>query len=94
MPRNGHVEVTATRDKQRVVVRVIDDGPGIPPDVQSRMFDLFFTTKPVGKGTGIGLDLVRRLLIHNNATIEVDSIPGRTEFRVLLPSADDVGGRP
>ena len=93
-PRNGHVEVTATRDKQRVVVRVIDDGPGIPPDVQSRMFDLFFTTKPVGKGTGIGLDLVRRLLIHNNATIEVDSIPGRTEFRVLLPSADDVGGRP
>lgn len=93
-PQNGHVEVTATRDKQRVVVRVIDDGPGIPPDVKSRMFDLFFTTKPVGKGTGIGLDLVRRLLIHNNAPIEVDSIPGRTEFRVLLPSADDVGGRP
>ena len=76
------------------MVRVIDDGPGIPPDVQSRMFDLFFTTKPVGKGTGIGLDLVRRLLIHNNATIEVDSISGRTEFRVRLPSADDVGGRP
>lgn len=93
-PQDGHVEVTATRDKQRVVVRVIDDGPGIPPDVKSRMFDLFFTTKPVGKGTGIGLDLVRRLLIHNNATIEVDSIPGRTEFRVFLPSVDEVGGRP
>ncbi len=93
-PEGGHVEVSATRDKQRVVVRVIDDGPGIPPDVKSRIFDLFFTTKPVGKGTGIGLDLVRRLLLHNNAPIEVDSIPGRTEFRVLLPSADDVGGRP
>ncbi len=93
-PKNGHVEVTAMRDKQRVVVRVVDDGPGIPPDVKSRMFDLFFTTKPVGKGTGIGLDLVRRLLAHNNAQIEVDSIPGRTEFRVLLPSVDDVGGRP
>ncbi|MEQ1727898.1 MAG: HAMP domain-containing sensor histidine kinase, partial [Vicinamibacterales bacterium] len=93
-PQDGHVEVTATRDKQRVVVRVIDDGPGIPPDVKSRMFDLFFTTKPVGKGTGIGLDLVRRLLAHNNAHIEVDSIPGRTEFRVLLRSVNDDGGRP
>jgi len=93
-PQNGHVEVTATHDKQRVVVRVIDDGPGIPPEVKTRMFDLFFTTKPVGKGTGIGLDLVRRLLRHNNAHIEVDSIPGRTEFRVLLPSVDDGGGRP
>ena len=92
-PQNGRVEVTATRDKQRTVVRVIDNGPGIPADVKSRMFDLFFTTKPVGKGTGIGLDLVRRLLIHNNAQIEVDSIPGRTEFRVFLPSAEAVGGR-
>ncbi len=93
-PQDGHVEVTATRDKQRVLVRVIDDGPGIPPEVKTRMFDLFFTTKPVGKGTGIGLDLVRRLLRHNNAHVEVDSIPGRTEFRVFLPSVDDGGGRP
>ncbi len=87
-PQGGHVEVTARGEKQRVVVRVIDNGPGIPPDVKSRIFDPFFTTKPVGKGTGIGLDLVRRLLVHNEAQIEVDSSPGRTEFRVLLPSLD------
>jgi signal transduction histidine kinase len=94
VPEGGHIEVTASRDKQRVVVRVIDDGPGIPPDVKARMFDPFFTTKPVGKGTGLGLDIVRRLLGHNNAQIEVDSLPGRTEFRVLLPSVDEVGGQP
>ncbi len=93
-PQNGHIDVIATRDTHRVVVRVIDDGPGIPPDVKTRMFDPFFTTKPVGKGTGLGLDIVRRLLAHNHAHIEVDSIPGRTEFRVLLPSVDDIGGRP
>lgn len=93
VPQGGHVDVTAARDKQRVVVRVIDDGSGIPADVKARMFDPFFTTKPVGKGTGLGLDIVRKLLTHNNAQIEVDSIPGRTEFRVLLPTVEGVGGR-
>jgi signal transduction histidine kinase len=73
------------------VVRVVDNGPGIPPDVRSRMFDPFFTTKPVGKGTGLGLDIVRRLLAHNDADIEVESVPGRTEFRVSLPVADANG---
>ena len=53
------------------------------------MFDPFFTTKPVGKGTGLGLDIVRRLLTHNDAEIEVESVPGRTEFCVALPLADD-----
>ncbi len=91
--QGGRVQVTAKREKQRVVVRIIDDGPGIPPDVKTRMFDPFFTTKPVGQGTGLGLDIVRRLLTHNEAQIEVDSMPGRTEFRVFLPDADRAGGR-
>ncbi len=52
------------------------------------MFEPFFTTKQVGKGTGLGLDIVRRLVSHNDAEIEVDSAPGRTEFRVSLPVAD------
>ena len=81
----GHVEVTARKDRDRVVVCVADDGPGIPPAVLSRIFDPFFTTKPVGEGTGLGLDIVRRLLAHNDAEIEVASLPGRTEFRVSLP---------
>ena len=55
------------------------------------MFEPFFTTKPVGKGTGLGLDIVRRLLTHNDADIDVESVPGRTEFRVSLPLADANG---
>ena len=87
VPTSGRVDVTAKRERQRVVVRIVDNGPGIPPDVRERMFEPFFTTKPVGKGTGLGLDIVQRLLSHNDADIEVDSAPGRTEFRVSLPLA-------
>ena len=75
-------------ERQRVVVRVVDNGPGIPAEVRERMFEPFFTTKPVGKGTGLGLDIVRRLVSHNDAEIEVETTPGRTEFRVSLPIAD------
>jgi signal transduction histidine kinase len=82
---NGRVMVTARPEGARVVVRVTDDGPGIPAEVKSRMFDPFFTTKPVGKGTGLGLDIVRRLVDRNDGSIEVESEPGRTEFRVALP---------
>ena len=78
-------------ERQRVVVRVVDNGPGIPPEVRGRMFEPFFTTKAVGKGTGLGLDIVRRLLTHNDADIDVESVPGRTEFRVSLPLADANG---
>ncbi len=88
VPASGRIDVTATRERQQVVVRVIDNGPGIPPDVRDHMFEPFFTTKPVGKGTGLGLDIVRRLISHNDAEIEVESAPGRTEFRVALPIAD------
>jgi signal transduction histidine kinase len=84
----GRVKVTASAEGARVVVRVRDDGPGIPAELTSRIFDPFFTTKPVGKGTGLGLDIVRRLVDRNDGQIEVESEPGRTEFRVSLPVAD------
>jgi signal transduction histidine kinase len=83
----GRVTVTGRMENGKVVVRVTDNGSGIPAAVKSRIFDPFFTTKPVGKGTGLGLDIVRRLVDRNNGSIEVDSEPGRTEFRVTLPVA-------
>ncbi len=83
----GRVDVRAGREGGRVVVRVVDDGPGIPEPIRQRIFDPFFTTKPMGQGTGLGLDIVRRLARHNDADIDVDSRPGRTEFRVALPPA-------
>ncbi len=88
IPDGGRVEVRANRGGQAVVVRVIDNGPGIPAPIRERIFDPFFTTKPMGQGTGLGLDIVRRLVRHNESTIEVESRPGRTEFRVTLPIAE------
>ena len=83
--QNGHVEASAVREGNHVVVRVIDNGSGIPQEIRDRIFDPFFTTKPVGSGTGLGLDIVRKLIRRHNGEIEVDSIPGRTEFRIRLP---------
>jgi signal transduction histidine kinase len=85
---SGHVEVTASHEDGSVVVRVVDDGPGIPPEVRERIFDAFFTTKPVGSGLGLGLDVVRRLVLHNDGGIKVLSDPGHTEFQVTLPLVD------
>jgi len=87
--QGGRVMVTARTEGHKVVVSVIDDGPGIPADVKNRIFDPFFTTKPIGKGTGLGLDIVRRLVHQNDGLIDVESVPGRTEFRVALPVVGD-----
>ena len=91
-PQGGRVDISAARDQDRVIVRVIDNGPGIPAAVRDRLFEPFFTTKPVGKGTGLGLDIVRRLVRHNDAEIAFESAPGRTEFRVFLPLAEEPTG--
>jgi signal transduction histidine kinase len=81
----GIVEVSARRQDSTVVVRVVDDGPGIPPEVRERIFEPFFTTKPQGDGTGLGLAIVRSLVNQHEGEIEVESQAGRTEFRVTLP---------
>jgi signal transduction histidine kinase len=88
----GSVELSANRERDSVVVCVTDNGPGIPEGIRDRIFDPFFTTKPVGKGTGLGLDIVRRLVQRHNGQIELDSRPGKTEFRVTLPIAETVKG--
>jgi signal transduction histidine kinase len=88
VPQGGRVEVKAIRERDRVVVSIIDNGTGITPEVREHMFEPFFTTKPIGEGTGLGLDIVRRLVLHNEASIDVASEPGRTQFRVSLPLAD------
>ena len=90
-PESGHVAVTAARELNFVVVRIVDDGHGIPAEIRDRIFDPFFTTKPVGQGTGLGLEIARRLMRRNEGDIEVDSRPGRTEFRVSVPMAMEGG---
>jgi signal transduction histidine kinase len=93
IPKSGRVEVLAGRERDTVVVSIVDDGPGIRVENRDRIFDPFFTTKPMGQGTGLGLDIVRRLVRHNDGSIAFESRPGRTEFRVTLPiAAEDAGG--
>lgn len=87
VPPSGTVAVTASADGQTIVVRVIDDGPGIPAEVKGRIFDPFFTTKKIGEGTGLGLDIVKRIVQKHRGTIAVESKPGRTQFVVALPVA-------
>jgi signal transduction histidine kinase len=84
-PESGRVGVRAAREGDHLVVSVSDDGHGIPPDVAGKIFDPFFTTKDVGEGSGLGLDIVRRIVQLHNGQIDFDSRPGRTEFRVRLP---------
>ena len=79
------VSISASRKGADVIVRVTDDGKGIPEDVKKRIFDPFFTTKPQGLGTGLGLDTARRLITQHRGSIAVDSRPGHTEFTVCLP---------
>jgi signal transduction histidine kinase len=84
-PTGGHIEVVAIHEGPDVFVSVIDDGPGIPSEIREQIFDPFFTTKRIGEGTGLGLDIVRRVVHAHNGDVTVDSNPGRTAFRVRLP---------
>lgn len=82
----GHLWIRTLLDGEYILVEVADDGAGIPPHVRSRIFDQFFTTKDVGKGTGLGLDIARRIVVEQHqGKINVESKPGDTRFQVRLP---------
>ncbi len=85
LPQNGKLTIGTGFDSKNVYVFIIDNGEGIPQEIVSRIFDPFFTTKKVGEGTGIGLDIVNRIIKHHNGEIRVLSDPGRTEFTVCIP---------
>ena len=83
---SGTITIATRRDGDCAVVEVADDGPGVDPDVRERIFEAFVTTKAVGEGTGMGLDVARRIVVdRHDGSIGVDSEPGRTTFTVRLP---------
>lgn len=87
--RPGEVRVSTELRGQSVVVRIADDGPGIPSDVVEHIFDPFFTTKPVGQGTGLGLSVAHTVVTGLGGNISVDTALGiGTVFRVALPTTE------
>jgi signal transduction histidine kinase len=72
-------------EPEDVLVEIRDSGPGIPAEIRGKIFEPFFTTKSVGEGTGLGLDIVARIVRSHRGNIRVDSRPGRTSFQVRLP---------
>jgi signal transduction histidine kinase len=88
MDHKGTLTVGLHRDGDDVLVSVADTGCGIPEDIRARIFDAFFTTKPAGEGTGLGLDIVRKIIEKHQGRIEVESEVGRgSTFTVRLPIA-------
>jgi PAS domain S-box-containing protein len=82
----GEIQVATSEVDDAVVVSVSDDGCGIPVDLAGRIFDPFYTTKPVGEGTGLGLGIARDIVQRHGGEIDVESTPGEgTEFSVRLP---------
>jgi signal transduction histidine kinase len=87
-PGQGHVFVRGWVEDSDVLISVGDDGPGICPEDQSRLFTPFFTTKDAGRGMGMGLTIARRCIVAAGGTISVKSQPGvGTEFLIRLPQA-------
>lgn len=82
----GKICIGTSLDHDQVVVEIVDNGPGIPKEVQSRLFEPFFTTKSVGTGTGLGLVISNRIVgDRHGGEIEFESKPGETRFKVRLP---------
>jgi signal transduction histidine kinase len=87
MDGSGTLRVATRAEGNDVVIEIGDTGPGMPPQVAARAFEAFYTTKDVGKGTGLGLDIARRIVVERHAgTITIDSQPGETVLRVRLPN--------
>jgi len=85
MKNKGTLRLRALREGDEVLVEIGDNGCGIPKEIQSRIYEPFFTTKGVGDGTGLGLDAVHRLIRKMRGTITFTSVPGDTRFQVRLP---------
>lgn len=88
MKEKGILEIKTSQFDNSLKVEITDSGAGIPIEIQSRIFEPFFTTKAVGKGTGLGLDAVRRIVENRHkGAISLESQPGKTTFKICLPIA-------
>ena len=85
MDKGGQLTIKTFSERKNYCITIEDTGHGIPEDVLNRIFEPFFTTKGIGEGTGMGLDIVQRLITEHGGKIEVESQPGNTVFKISLP---------
>jgi PAS domain S-box-containing protein len=85
MNNRGKLTIDLQALDRQVKISITDSGSGIPEEIKAKIFDPFFTTKPRGEGSGLGLDIVRKIVNKHQGKIEFESIPGKTTFNVFLP---------
>lgn len=85
MDYKGRLEIDVAQEEDHIVVSITDSGGGVPPEIRERIFEPFFTTKPAGEGSGLGLDIVLKIIEKHQGRIDLESRPGRTTFTVRLP---------
>jgi len=89
----GRIAIRVYSTASAVLVEFEDNGPGVPPDIQQRIFEPFFTTKKRGEGTGLGLDICKRIVEEKHqGELSLESVPGQTIFRIRLPLAHNQAG--
>ncbi|MEM7762422.1 MAG: ATP-binding protein, partial [Cyanobacteria bacterium P01_A01_bin.40] len=89
MEEVGTLTITAEQIGDRIKVSIADTGSGIPPEIQDRIFDAFYTTKPAGEGSGLGLHIIQEIIEKHNGSIEFTSQPQNTIFSIWLPINSD-----
>ena len=85
MDYKGVLTIETHQQETNIVLKFTDNGKGISPEVLPKIFQPFFTTKSAGEGSGLGLDIVRKIVEKHEGTIAVESVPGQTSFTVSLP---------
>jgi signal transduction histidine kinase len=85
MNNKGTLIIDVAKQDTRILIGITDSGNGIAPEIKQKIFEPFFTTKPTGEGSGLGLDIVKKIIDKHQGTINVESVTGKTTFTVSLP---------
>ena len=88
MNDKGILQIDLVKQTEQIIISITDNGAGIPAEIQPKIFEPFFTTKPAGEGSGLGLDIVKKIIDKHDGKIELESKPGQTTFKISLPIID------
>jgi signal transduction histidine kinase len=89
MDNKGTLQIDLVEQENQILISITDSGSGIPDEIKFRIFEPFFTTKPAGEGSGLGLDIVKKIIDKHEGKIEIDSQPGKTTFSVFISLASE-----